>query len=117
MTNRLLSNTKGSAMMPTSLGDDLGSPSLEPSMFPSRPRATADPYAEAILKRENALNDAKFANMGGEAIIEQTSGWKPGLKAKFDKALMGKDYDAVREMLPLIPAQYHDKILKMIPGK
>lgn len=50
----------------------------------------------------------------GEQQLEQATGWRPGDKALFDKALLRKDAPTIRRMLPTIPQEYQTRFGKDI---
>lgn len=54
------------------------------------------------------------AKIGSETLIEQSGGWKPGLREQFDMALFNKDSKAVKAMLPDVPAEYRAKFSQEI---
>lgn len=41
-----------------------------------------------------------------EQIIEQKGGWQPGMRQAFDTALMNKDANTIRSLLPQVPPEY-----------
>lgn len=56
---------------------------------------------------KNTLQKAKDETI--EQIIERKGGWKPGMRTKFDKALMENDKEGVKSMLGKIPAEYEKR--------
>jgi hypothetical protein len=42
--------------------------------------------------------------------IEAEQGWKPGMKAKFDQALLDKDAKQIKQMLPDVPPEYRQRM-------
>ena len=49
-----------------------------------------------------------------ETIIEQGTGWKPGMRAVFDTALRNKDAATITKMLPEVPKEYAQRFSKEI---
>lgn len=49
-----------------------------------------------------------------EQIIEQKGGWKPGMRATFDKALFEKNAMEVKRLLPEVPAEYKQRFANEI---
>lgn len=49
-----------------------------------------------------------------EAVGEKAGRWKAGVKSQFDEALMNKDTQAVKALLPQVPAVYKQRFVKNI---
>lgn len=57
-------------------------------------------------KMRRMTQQAMLLKKDPEEIIETMGGWVPHTKAPFDKAVMGKKKERVREMLPFVPKKY-----------
>lgn len=44
-----------------------------------------------------------------ESIIEQSGGWKPGMRVKFDTALYKEDAKTIKALLPEVPKEYAER--------
>lgn len=51
----------------------------------------------------------KQGNMTNEQYIEKLGGWKPGLREKFDKAILNGDTSSIKNLLPDVPEGYKAK--------
>src|SRR3990167_2276956 len=53
-----------------------------------------------------------------EQIIEKTGGWEPGMRVKFDTALLKKNTEEIKRLLPKVPQEYltrfKDQISKIL---
>lgn len=60
---------------------------------------------EEVLTKDQAKTRALKSSI--ERILERHEGWKqPGMKKVFDTALLHKDSDSVRSLLPSVPSGY-----------
>ena len=67
------------------------------------------------VKRIIRENKAKqFSELNNEQIIEKEGGWEPGLREKFDKALMKKDKKTLKALLPRVPEEYKKRLASNI---
>jgi hypothetical protein len=49
-----------------------------------------------------------------EQITEQKGGWNPGDRVRFDTAMLEKDAQTVKQMLPVVPKEYQQRFSKEI---
>lgn len=83
---------------------------------------TGDKEAGFIRNPFDEMQDANAKAAAGkvdtgktsEAIIDEAEGWQPGVKAKFDRALMDGDKTVVQKLLPKVPEEYKVKFAKNI---